>query len=76
MRPAKTDQTGCLDWSASSLGAQVILLVLSCCGSNVFSKNHKENDTAVLEADAVLTGKMSQLVIKITQFRFFEEMQS
>ena len=26
------------DWSESSLGAQVILLVLSCCGSNVLNR--------------------------------------
>ena len=28
---------GCPGWSESSLGAQVILLVLSCCGSNTLS---------------------------------------
>ena len=34
MQTVKTDQTrGCPGWSESLLGAQVILLVLSCCGS-------------------------------------------
>ena len=32
-RTAKTDQTGQMSWSESSLGARVILLVLSCGGS-------------------------------------------
>ena len=28
---------GCPGWSESSLGAQVTLFVLSCCGTNIFS---------------------------------------